>query len=106
MAEIQGAFFGECPHPHIIVVPEKRGPHVAKRICKDCKKFFGWEPKPETVRRRAGNAEVLTALSKVVKLPAWERQFVLKLASTKNLSPRQQEKLDQLKSVYLHIGEK
>lgn len=105
MPEIQGAFFGDCPHPHKIVVPEKRGPHVAKLICRDCKKFFSWVPKPETVERRAKNAEILTALAKL-ELPAWERQFVRDLVTHKNISPRQQAKLDELRDVYLHLGNK
>jgi hypothetical protein len=102
LAEIQGAFFGECPHPHKIVVPEKRGPHVAKLICKDCKKFFSWIPNPETIQRRKDNAAILTALSKL-ELPSWERQFVRDLVTHKNISPRQQAKLEQLRDVFLKI---
>jgi hypothetical protein len=101
MPEIQGAFFGDCPHPHKVVVPEKRGPHHAKLICKHCKKFFGWIPKPETVRQQRENAETLTDLSKLDGLPAWERQFVRELAATKHLSPRQQKKLLEIRDLYL-----
>lgn len=75
MAEIQGAFWGECTHPHKVIVADKRGPHHAKLICKHCKKFFGWIPKPENVQRQRENSEILTALSKIDKLPPWERQL-------------------------------
>lgn len=101
MAEIQGAFFQECTHPHRIVVPEKRGPHAARLICRDCKKFFSWMPKPETVQRQKENAEILTALSKIDKLPPWERQFVRDLVTHRNISPRQQAKLLELRDVFL-----
>jgi hypothetical protein len=100
MSETQGAFFQECPHPHIIVVAEKRGPHTAKRICKDCRKFFGWVPSAENVLQRKENEEILTALAKLV-LPAWERQFVRTLVTHKNISPKQQAKLLELRDTYL-----
>ena len=93
--------FGQCPHPNKIVVPEKRGTHHAKLICRDCKKFFGWIPKPENVQQRKENAEILTALSKLDNLPAWERQFVRSLTTTKKISPKQQEKLLLIRDMYL-----
>jgi hypothetical protein len=93
--------FGDCPHPHKIVVAEKRGPHHAKIICKDCKKFFSWVPKPQNVAQKRENDEILTALSKLKDLPSWERQFVRQLSTLRHLSPRQQEKLLQLRDLYL-----
>lgn len=105
MGEIQGTLFSDCPHAHKIVVPEKRGPHHAKLICKDCRKFFGWIAKPETVQRQKDNAEILTALSKMENLPPWERQFVRDLSSTKNVSPKQQTKLDQIRDAFLRKPE-
>jgi hypothetical protein len=100
VGEIQGAFFQDCPHPTKIVVAEKRGPHHAKLICKDCRKFMGWIPKPETVQQQKENQDILTALSKL-ELPAWERQFVRLLSSHKNISPKQQTKLFELRDIYL-----
>jgi hypothetical protein len=102
MSEEQGTLFqADCPHAHKIVVAEKRGPHHAKLICKHCRKFMGWVPKPETVRQRQENERILTALSKMKDLPSWERQFVRQVSAIKNLSPRQQEKLLQLRDVLL-----
>jgi hypothetical protein len=92
---------GDCPHPHKVVVAEKRGPHHAKLICKDCHKFFGWIPKPETVKQRQENEKILTALSKLPNLPPWERQFVRQLSTLRHLSPRQQEKLLQIRDIHL-----
>ncbi len=106
MAETQGTFFqmGECPHAHKVVVPEKRGPHVAKLICKDCRKFFGWIPKPENVQRQKENAEILTALSKIENLPPWERQFIRGLMTHKHISPKQQTILLDIRDKFLKKG--
>jgi len=104
VAELQDTFFGDCPHAHREVVPQTRGPHHAKIICKHCRKFFGWIPKPENVRQQRENAEVLTALSKMPDLPAWERQFVREISETKHLSPKQQKKLLELKELYFNKG--
>jgi hypothetical protein len=102
MGEEQGTLFqGECPHPHKVVVAEKRGPHHAKLICKHCRKFLGWIPKPETLQRQQENARILTALSKLKDLPPWEREFVRDVSTLKHLSPRQQEKLLQLRDLLL-----
>jgi hypothetical protein len=96
VAETQGTFFGDCPHAHKVVVPEKRGPHHAKLICKHCKKFFGWIPKPETVQQRQENDKILTALSKMPNLGSWEREFVRNISETTHLSPKQQKLLLEL----------
>jgi hypothetical protein len=101
MAETQGAFFGDCPHPRAEVVMEKRGTHYARRVCSDCRKFLGWIPHPDNVRKAQENAITLTALSKLPALPAWERQFVLKLSTVKHLSPKQQAKLLEIKELHL-----
>ena len=101
MDEIQGAFWGDCTHPHKVVVPEKRGPHVATQICRDRKKFFSWIPKPESVARQHENTAILTSLSKLPNLPPWERQFVRDLTSHKHISPRQQAKLLELQDRFL-----
>ena len=100
MAETQGAFFQECPHLHKIVVPEKRGPHSAKLVCKHCGKFFQWVPSAENLQQRKENTEILTAMSKL-ELPAWERQFVRTLGAQRNISPKQQKKLLELRDTYL-----
>lgn len=98
----QAAFsFGDCPHPRAVVEMEKRGTHYARRVCPDCRKFLGWIPHPDNVRKAARNAEILTALSKLDNLPAWERGFVLSLSSTKKISPKQQEKLLLIRDIYL-----
>lgn len=100
----QGTLFGECPHQRKTVVPEKRGPHFAKQVCSDCGKFLGWMPKPETIKRRAENAVILAALSKLPDLPAWERQFVRDLSSHARTSPREQAKLLELQERFLTRG--
>jgi|SoimicMinimDraft_4_1059732.scaffolds.fasta_scaffold02603_2 hypothetical protein len=100
MSETQGAFFQECTHPHKIVVAEKRGPHTAKLVCKHCKKFFQWVPSAENVQQRKENTEILTALAKL-ELPAWEREFVRTLVTHRNISPKQQTKLLELRDIYL-----
>lgn len=101
MAEVQGAFFGDCPHPRAEVVMEKRGTHYARRVCSDCRKFLGWIPHPENVRKAQENAIILTGLSKLDNLPAWERQFVRSLTTTKKISPKQQAKLLLIRDMYL-----
>jgi hypothetical protein len=97
----QASLFAECAHPHTQVVPEKRGPHYARRVCTDCKKFLGWIPHPESARRRLDNFQILTALAKLEHLSDWERQFVRDLGSHKNISPKQQALLLQLRDKYL-----
>jgi hypothetical protein len=101
MAETQGAFFGDCPHPRAEVVMEKRGTHYARRVCSDCRKFLGWIPHPDNVRKALENAIILTSLSKLDNLPAWERQFVRSLTTAKKISPKQQEKLLLIRDMYL-----
>lgn len=102
MAEIQGKFFQDCDHRHKAVVPEKRSSvHFAKQICSDCKKFLKWIPKPETLHRRMLNAETLTSLSKRDDLDEWTRHFVRSVSSIKNLTPKQQGILDDLRKRFL-----
>jgi hypothetical protein len=101
VTEQQGSLFTECSHPRTIVVPQKSGPHFARQICADCKKFLGWLPKPETIARRKENAEILTALSKLRGLSEWERGFIRDIASHKNLSPKQQSQIELLRDKYL-----
>ena len=92
--------WAECAHPSVEVVPEKRGPHHARRICSKCRKFLGWVPHPETVERQRKNAIILTALAKIDNLSEWERGFVRDLITHTKLSPRQQEQLLLLKEKY------
>jgi hypothetical protein len=89
----QGRLFSDCSHPQKAIVPEKRGPHHAKQICAKCGKFLGWIAKPETIKRQAENAAILTALSKLTTLHEWERNFVRQLASSRHISPKQQKLL-------------
>lgn len=96
----QSFLFTECSHPHTQVVPEKRGPHYAKLICTDCKRFLRWMPSPETIKRREENARILTMLAKSDGLSEWERQFVRDMSSHKNISPKQQALLYQLRDKY------
>jgi hypothetical protein len=100
MPETQGAFFGDCPHPRAEVVMEKRGTHYARRVCSDCRKFLGWIPHPDNVRKNEENAKILTALSKMT-LPAWEREFIRTLSTARQISPKQQAKLLEIKEMYL-----
>jgi hypothetical protein len=93
--------WGQCPHPAVTVVPEKRGPHHAKKICAKCHKFLGWIPKPETVARQQENQKILAELSKLPNLTGWEREFIRDVVTHKNLSPRQQEKILLLMEKYL-----
>ena len=74
----------------------KSGPHYAKLICSDCGSFLKWEPFPDTVEQQKKNDQILTALSKLPDLPAWERQFIRDVVTHKHLSPRQQKKLLEL----------
>ena len=97
----QGFLFEECPHPGVIVVPEKRGPHHAKKVCIKCRKFLGWVTSPENIEKQERNAEILTALAKLPQLDSWSREFVRTLGSQKHLSPKQQRKLDELRDIYL-----
>jgi|SRR5215469_18379577 len=99
MAE-QGQLFKTCSHEHTQVVPEKRGPHYAKLVCIDCKKFLRWMPSPESLKRREENARILTALVKRDGLSEWERQFVRDMSSHENISPKQQALLYQLRDKY------
>lgn len=77
------------------------GPHYAKRLCSDCDKFLGWEPRPETIKNRQENSVILNALVKMPDLPAWERNFIRDLVTHKNISPKQQAKLLELRDIYL-----
>jgi hypothetical protein len=100
----QGRLFGECSHAHTFFLPAQSGPHHGKAVCADCGKFMGWVAKPENIDRQKKNAEILTALSKLDNLPPWERQFVRDLVTHKHISPRQQQKLYELRDVFLHLG--
>jgi hypothetical protein len=97
----QTTFFGECSHSHVTVIPEKRGPHYARKICADCHRFLGWIPKPETIIRQQENQRILTELSKLPNLTDWEREFIRDVTTHKNLSPKQQEKILLLMEKYL-----
>jgi len=102
MVSEQGTLFTECSHPTRKVVHEKRGgPHYARLVCAKCEKFIAWLPSPETQARRENNFRILTALAKLEQLTDWERQFVRDLASHKNISPKQQALLLQLRDKYL-----
>jgi hypothetical protein len=97
----QGTLFGECSHQKMSMVKTTAGPHYAKLVCFECGKFLRWMPKPETIEQQKENAAILTALSKLPYLPPWERQFVLDLATHKNISPKQRAKLLELRDLLL-----
>lgn len=101
MVSSQGTLFTECSHTNKTVIPEKRGPHHARTVCADCKKFLGWVPSPDTLRRRLENSLILTRLAKLEHLDSWERQFVRDVATHKKMSPKQQALLLQLRDKYL-----
>jgi hypothetical protein len=101
----QGFLFGQCDHGHTVFCPTPEGPHHGKAICVDCGKFMGWVAKPENIDIQKRNAEILTALSKIENLPAWERQFVRDLVTHKHISPRQQQKLYELRDRFLKGGD-
>jgi hypothetical protein len=102
MSERQASLFetSECDHRHTIVVPERRGPHHAKLVCSDCRRFLKWIPSPENIRQQQENEKILTALAKL-NLPEWERKFVRDLVTHKRLSPKQQKKLLELRDLLL-----
>ena len=96
----QGAFFGECLHPVQEIILETKGPHHSREICSSCRRFIRWIPSEETIKKRARNREMLAALSKLAHLTEWERQFIRDLSSTKNISPKQQVMLDNMRDKY------
>jgi hypothetical protein len=101
MTDQQGTLFAsECPHDIAEEIILHSGPHYGKQVCHKCRKFLRWVPKPETIERREEDKAILTALAKL-KLPEWERCFVRELACSKNLSPRQREKLLSLRDIHL-----
>lgn len=96
----QELLFPECAHYRVIQIPESSGPHHAREVCSDCRKFLRWVPKPETLKRREENAAILTALAKREDLNAWERRFVRNLITHKNISPSQRATLLELRDQY------
>jgi hypothetical protein len=101
MTAEQGTLFGECSHPHRVIVPEKRGPHFAKQLCVDCKRFLGWVAKPETIARRQKIDHTLSELAKVEQLSEWERQFIRDAANHRHLSPKQDRCLRDIRDRHL-----
>lgn len=99
---VQEVLFRECAHERVTVVPEKRGPHHARRTCAVCGKFMGWLPKPETVERRKENERILTALAKRHDLDEWTRNFIRDLVTHKNITPKQQTLLLKMRDTYLN----
>lgn len=101
MGENQATLFeADCPHEVVEEIFLPSGPHYAKQVCRECRKFLRWSPKPETIHRREENKAILTALAKR-ELPEWERCFVRELARCRDLSPRQQAKLLSLRDIIL-----
>jgi hypothetical protein len=101
MADQATFSWGECPHPAVTVVPEKRGPHHARKICSKCHKFLGWVQSPENIKRNAENQKILADLAKIPNLTDWERDFIRDVTRHKHLSPKQQEKILLLVEKYL-----
>jgi hypothetical protein len=98
----QGVLFKECEHRRTVILPEKRSSiHHAREVCADCRQFIGWVPKPETVRKRIENSETLAELCLRDDLDDWSRHFVRSVSGLKNLSPKQQKVLDNLRLKYL-----
>jgi hypothetical protein len=97
----QFTLFSECLHSDFEIIAEKRGPHHARKVCRKCRKFLGWIPKPETLARQQENQRILSELSKLPNLTEWEREFIRDVVTHKNLSPRQQAKILLLMEKYL-----
>ena len=101
MTDSQATFFGECTHDRVYTLPADKGPHYAKKVCAECGKFLGWVPKPETLERKERNAKIVTELSKVDALPPLERNFIRSLATQRNISPKQETILLELRDLFL-----
>lgn len=58
-----------CPACHcqrVTVEPTPGGPHHAKELCADCRRFLRWVPKPgaERIRRPAGHRDLVEKFSR------------------------------------------
>jgi hypothetical protein len=88
-----------CLHSSTVVERLPEGStHYARLLCKDCRTFLRFLPKPENVERRKLNRYRLAKLQMSPGLTDWERQFVTNLAKLPSgkLSPRQQEVFDRV----------
>jgi recombinational DNA repair protein (RecF pathway) len=97
----QGTLFGECSHSRTEIIPEKRGPHHARKVCSVCRKFLGWIPKPETLMQQRENQRILGELTRLPNLSEWEREFIRDVTTHKHLSPKQQKTILELMEKYL-----
>src|SRR5215813_7090319 len=102
---IQGTLFPECSHQNTETVLEKSGPHYARELCAECRKFLRWLPNPKTVEQQERNDKILTGLAKVPNLNDWERRFVREVVTHKHISPKQQGQLNLLRDKYLGFRE-
>jgi hypothetical protein len=88
-----------CSHSLTVVERLPEGStHFARLLCKDCRTFLRFLPKPGNVERRKLNSSRLAKLQMFPGLTDWERQFVTDLAKLPSgkLTPRQQEVFDRI----------
>ena len=96
----------DCLHLHLNTTLTPHLPHHGRLDCLDCGKFVGWAKKPETLIREQENEVKIKRLAEILpQLGEWEREFVgsLKRQGAK-ISPRQQEKLDQIFKSTKHLS--
>lgn len=78
--------------------------HHGREICTDCDRVLRWIPKPRTVVRRRFNAYRLVKLALCDGLSPWELAFIHNVSRSRKLSPRQQQKLDELAQKHFRGG--
>jgi hypothetical protein len=88
-----------CSHSSTVVERLPEGStHYARLLCKDCRTFLRFLPKPENVEKRKLNGYRLAKLQMRDSLNQWERRFVQSLSKAPGgkLTPKQQAVFDAL----------
>lgn len=87
-------------HEHeveVTLTPE--GPHYARRRCKTCGLFLGWEPHPDTAEKKAKLRIKIAALD-ALNLKGWDGRFIADSAKNEKckFSPKQLEQIERIAS--------
>lgn len=97
--------FPDCLHSQYDIVLCAKGPHYAKKQCRQCQKFCGWVVKPENQHLRAERLAKVNELWNASPRPE-DRQFLLAISQADGrMSPRQEGRLNGLWARHLVEGE-
>jgi hypothetical protein len=93
--------YSECPH--VATHVEFCAPgfvHYSRVICDRCGRFLDWLPRPSNAVRRRMIARRLALLGRSSELNPWEHRFVKDVSEKRKLSPRQEQKVDEIWSAH------